>query len=94
MHHKITLNNYTAMENTYTDIKNRLQNIVKITEIEDFQNRRRGFKNYIMISYISITRPQWFQEDWVKYPYKTMEERTFILETLKNTLDKPCTLFL
>ena len=82
------------MENTYIDIRSRLNNIVKITEVEDFQNRRRGFKNYIMVSYIAITSPQWFQEDWVKYPYKTMEERTFILETLKNTLDKPFTLIL
>ncbi|MDA7670295.1 hypothetical protein N8587_03195, partial [Akkermansiaceae bacterium] len=58
--------------------------VKSIENIEVFTNQRRGYKNYVRVDYIQLSKPQTMQVDFIKIPFDTEEELTYIKKTLQD----------
>ena len=58
--------------------------IKSIEKVEVFTNQRKGFKNFVRVDYIPLSKPQTMQVSFHKMPFDSQKELTFI----KNKLNK------
>ena len=58
--------------------------IKSIEKVEVFTSQRKGFKNYVRVDYIPLSKPQTMQVSFHKIPFDTQKQLTFI----KNKLNK------
>lgn len=77
--------NYGYIKENFDSQKEKLQNAYKILGVENCTNQRKGYKNYIKVSYIQKSSPQTQQEDWVKIPYDDSSQ----LKSIFNELNLP-----
>ena len=60
--------------------------IKSIEKVEVFTSQRKGFKNYVRVDYIPLSKPQTMQVSFHKIPFDTQKQLTFIKNKLNIIL--------